>query len=147
MPQLELGDATVDERLLGKAKHRRFSDQWPHIARFLRAPDSTGWVDDKFSRWSQHAEELSPAERAAAYEEWADFYQWRLTQRAAELARDPGKRHLVEEWTDNMAYCCRRSAAWARGEDPGEWVPQSQRRPDLHAESLAIVAEMTAGTR
>ena len=40
-------------------------------------------------------------------------------------------RRLVEEWTDSMAYCCRRSAARARGEDPGEWVPQWKRRPDL----------------
>jgi hypothetical protein len=134
----------VDERLLGKAKHRWFSDQWPHIARFIRAPDSTGWVEDKFPRWSLYAEELSPAERAAAYEEWADFFQWRLAQRATELARDRDKRHLVEEWTDSMTYCCLRSAAWARGEDPGEWVSQSQRRPDLHAEKMAIVAEISA---
>ncbi|MPZ83106.1 MAG: hypothetical protein GEV28_23020 [Actinophytocola sp.] len=87
---------------------------------------------------------MSPVERAAAYEEWADFYEWCLEQRAAELAGDRVKRHLVAEWTDSMTYCCRRSAAWARGEDPGEWVPQSQRRPDLHAEHLAIVAEIIA---
>jgi hypothetical protein len=132
--------ATVDKRLLGKADHRRFSDQWPHIARFIRAADPTGWVGDNFCGWSRHAEKLNPAERAAAYEEWADFYEWRLKQRAAELAGDRCKRYLVKQWTDNMTYCCKRSAIWARGDDPGEWVPQWQRRPDLHAESLAIVA-------
>lgn len=43
-----------------------------------------------------------------------------------------------------MAYSCRRCAALTRGEDPGEWVNQSQRRPDLHAESEAIVADIIA---
>lgn len=87
---------------------------------------------------------MSPAERAAAYEEWADFYEWHLTQREQELAGDRRKRHLVEKWTDSMAYSCRRSAAWARGENPGSWVSQRERRPDLHAESQAILAELLA---
>ncbi len=139
--------ATVDRRSLGNAARKRIPDQWPRILRFLWV-DSTGVPDGNFTRWSYQAEDrLSPAERAAAYEEWADFFEWRLTQRAAELARDQGKRHLVEKWTDDMTYCCRRCAAWARGEDPGEWVTQSQRRPDLHAEGLAIVAEVIAHVR
>jgi hypothetical protein len=63
-------------------------------------------------------ERLSPAERSAGYEEWADFYEWRCEHAAAESADDRGMRRLVEEWTESMAYCCRRSAARARGEDP-----------------------------
>jgi hypothetical protein len=88
---------------------------------------------------------LGPGERVAAYEEWADFWEWRLAQREPELTSDRRKRHLVAKWTDSMIYSCRRSAAFARGEDPGEWVPQSQRRPDLHAENRAIVADIIAG--
>lgn len=74
----------------------------------------------------------------------ADFYEFRLAQRADELARDHRLRNLVAKWTDAMAYCCRRCAAFARGEDPGEWVPQWERRPDLEAASQAIVAEIIA---
>jgi hypothetical protein len=43
-----------------------------------------------------------------------------------------------------MAYSCRRSAAFARGENPGVWIPLSKRRPDLDAEKQAIVAEIIA---
>lgn len=43
-----------------------------------------------------------------------------------------------------MTYSCRRSAAFARGEFPEAWVPQSTRRPDLAAERQAIVAEIVA---
>jgi hypothetical protein len=67
-----------------------------------------------------------------------------LVQREPELGGDRRKRHVVAKWTDSMVYSCRRSAAWARGEDPGECVPQAQRRPDLYAESQAIVAEIIA---
>jgi hypothetical protein len=45
-----------------------------------------------------------------------------------------------------MAYSCWRCAAFARGEDPGVWVPMSERRPDLAAEKQAIVAEIVANT-
>lgn len=120
---------------------REMVDRWPHIKRFLRL-ESSGWVEDEFHWWSSTEKLLSPAERAAAYDEWADFYEFRLALRAAELSTDRIKRHLVEEWTDSMAYCCRRCAAVARGEDPGEWVPQHLRRPDLDTESRAIVAEI-----
>lgn len=71
---------------------------------------------------------------AAAHEEWADFFEWRLEQQADELADDPVERHLMARWTDSMAYCCRRLATFARGGDPGEAVPQHVRRPDLGAE-------------
>lgn len=50
----------------------------------------------------------------------------------------------LEEWTDEMAYGCRRCAAYARGEDPGEPVPLSVRRPDLYAAKRARVAEIIA---
>lgn len=120
------------------------SNRWPQIRRFLRV-DSTGGFDDDFQGWSSCVErKLSPDERAAAYEEWADFWEWRLAQREPELASDRRKRHLVAKWTDSMTYSCRRSAAWERGEDPGTWVPQAQRRPDLYAESQAIVSEIVA---
>lgn len=77
-------------------------NRWPHIERFLRVNDSDGLVEDGFPRWSWHAEEgLNPAEQTAAYEEWADFWEWRLEQRAAELVGDRVKRHLVETWTDS----------------------------------------------
>ena len=118
--------------------------RWPRIAQFLRVDKTTGRVDDDHLTFMSVEDELAPAERAAAYEEWAAFYEWRLEQRAAELAADRVKRHLVAEWTDNMAYCCRRSAAFARGDDPGTWLPLSARRPDLAAEQRAIVAELLA---
>jgi hypothetical protein len=120
------------------------SNRWPRIQRFLRV-DSTGGLDDDFPGWSSWVErKLSPGERAAAYEEWADFWEWRLAQREPELAGNRRKHHLVAKWTDSMAYSCRRSAARARGENPGKCVPQSERRPDLYAESQAIVAEIIA---
>lgn len=123
------------------------SNRWPHIERFLRVDTATGWVDDDHLTFSHFEDRLDPTDRAAAYEEWAAFYEWRLEQRADELAADRVKRHLVAEWTDSMAYSCRRSAAFARGECPGAWVPQSTRRPDLTAERQAIAAEVVATSR
>lgn len=118
--------------------------RWPHIERFLRV-ESPGWVESDFHWWLRAAGTLSQNERAAAHEEWADFFEWRLEQRAAELANDRTLRHLVTEWTDSMAYCSRRLAAVARGADPGEWIPQHARRPELEAERRAIVADIIAG--
>ncbi|MFL6120999.1 hypothetical protein [Actinophytocola sp.] len=119
--------------------------RWPHITPFLRL-ETAGWVADEFHQWQNVEKSLDPQERAAANEEWADFFEWRLGQRAGELARDRVKRHLVTKWTDDMAYWCRRSARLARGEDPGVWVPQRQRRPELDLEGRAIVADMGYGT-
>jgi hypothetical protein len=119
------------------------SKRWPHIKRFLRV-ESSGDVEDDFHWWWSAENTLSPAERTAANEEWADFYEWRFEQRADELAGDHHKRGLIEEWTDSMAYMCRRCAAFARGDDPGPWVPQWERRPDLAAAKRARVDEIIA---
>lgn len=105
-------------------------ERWPHIGRHLRI-NEFGSVEGDFHVWDEWVHD--PAKRAAGYEEWAAFYEWRLLQRADELAGDPLTRHLVETWTDSMAYSARRSAAFERGEDPGEPIPQEVRRPDLAA--------------
>lgn len=120
--------------------------RWSHIRMFLSVNNSDVYVEDDFQQWFfTHEPATSPCPKvAAAYDEWADYFEWRLAQRAVELADDRAKRHLVEEWTDTMAYCCRRSAVWARGDHPGEWVPQRLRRPDLEAEAHAIVNEIIA---
>jgi hypothetical protein len=122
---------------------REVSKRWPHIRRFLRVEQS-GWVEDEFYWWWRIEHMLSPAEQAAGNEEWADFYEFRLEQRAEELAGDDHQRGLVEEWTDDMAYCLRRCAAYARGENPGEPVPLSVRRPDLYAAKRARVDKIIA---
>lgn len=53
-------------------------------------------------------------ERAETWEELAAFYEWRLTQRAEEMAQSPSLRYLLVTWTDSMCYSLRRSAANAR---------------------------------
>ncbi|HEV8555751.1 MAG TPA: hypothetical protein VGR06_05055 [Actinophytocola sp.] len=122
---------------------REVSKRWPHIWRYLRV-ESSGRFDHKFHTWDLGVDRLSPAEQAAAYEEWADFWEFRLAQWRDELAGDRRKWGPLEEWTDEMAYGCRRCAAYARGEDPGEPVPLSVRRPDLYAAKRARVAEIIA---
>lgn len=107
-------------------------NRWPHIARFLHIDEQTGRIDHDYLGFVCDVDDLPPAIRAAAYEEWADFHEWHLAQRSAELADDPLRRHLVAEWTDSVAYSCRRNAAFARGEDPGPRTPQPIRRPDLY---------------
>lgn len=102
--------------------------RWPHIARFLHIDEETGRIQHDHIGFCCVEDELTPAARAAAYEEWATFHEWHFEQRATELADDPVLRHLVAEWTDSMTYSCRRSAAFARGEDPGPRIPQSARR-------------------
>lgn len=102
------------------------STRWPHIKRFLQVR-ATGEVDDDFILWLSRDGLLSSAERAAGHEEWADFFEWRLTR----LPGDRARRHVAETWTDGMAYYCRRAAARARGIDPGKWVPHHERRKDV----------------
>jgi hypothetical protein len=97
-------------------------NRWPRIRRFLNV-ESTGWISARFHVWDFWTREtLTPAEQAAAYEEWADFYAWRL-----EATEDPLERRRLERWTDDLVYVCRRCASYARGEDPGEWVPAWER--------------------
>lgn len=117
------------------------ANRWPHIRRFLHIGSRR---DHDFHHWWCIEKRLTPEERAAGNEEWADYFEWRFEQRADELANDRTRRHLAAEWTESMAYHCRRAAVWARGDDPGEWLPMSVRRPDIHAEGQAIVDEITA---
>jgi hypothetical protein len=110
--------------------------RFPRIERYLEAkPD--GCIHSRYLWWEWAKDRLTRTEQAAAYEEWADFHEWHLSHRAEELARDHLLRRLVEQWTDEMAYLLRRSACYARGEDPGEWIPSWVRRPDLAAERPA----------
>ena len=112
-------------------------EKFPRIARFLEV-ESNGWVAATFHWWDfWNRDRVRPAELAAAYEEWAEFYEWRLAERCDELATNPSLRRILERDTDDMTYCCRRAAAYARGEDPGEWVPLWERRSDLAAERRA----------
>jgi hypothetical protein len=108
------------------------AQRWPHISRYLQVAQS-GEIEDDYLSWhlANNRVNLPSVEAAAALTEWADFYEFQCARRTAELADDHHERRLVEEWTESMAYCCRRAAARARGEDPGEWVPQWKRRPDL----------------
>lgn len=105
--------------------------RFPRITHYLQVTPGGG-IHTRYLAWECGTDRLSQAEKAAAYEEWAAFYEWHLARRADELARDPGLRRLVEQWTDDMTYLFRRSAAHARGEDPGGWIPGWERRPDLH---------------
>jgi hypothetical protein len=118
--------------------------RWPHIARFLSVAES---VSVGYAMLNIGEEKMSPAERAAAYEEWADYFEYRLAQRTGELAGNHVKRHLVDVWTDSMVYLYRRGAAYARGEEPGPSIPQHVRRPDLDANARAILEEIIAGLR
>ncbi|ALG13618.1 hypothetical protein AOZ06_48215 [Kibdelosporangium phytohabitans] len=125
---------------------RELSKRWPNIRPWLRVNPETETINDEYHQWffaKSFAQPPRP-ELAAAYDEWADFYEFQLEQRADELARDEHKRGLVEDWTEEMTYTARRCAAEARGEDPGDWVPQRQRRPDLYAAKEARVANIFA---
>ncbi len=119
------------------------SRRWPHIKRWLRVEPS-GFVEDGFVWWWSIEETLSLEERAAGNEEWADFFEFRLEQRRDNLAADEHLRGLVVEWTESMTYVLRRCAAVARGEDPGPWVAQWERRPDLAAAKRARVDQIIA---
>lgn len=124
---------------------REVSTRWPLIERYLRVK-SSGQVEGDYLSWylATGRVSLPSMEMAAAYEEWADFYEFRLEQRADELAEDHHEHGLVTEWTADMAYCAQRCAAVARGADPGEPVPLSVRRPDLYEAKRARVAEIIA---
>lgn len=114
--------------------------RWPHIRRGLHV-NAAGMVDDDYIGWQRHAlNRLNPSQLAVAYEQWADYYQWRFDQRAAELATNPTLFRLAAKWTDSMVYSCLRSAVWARGDDPGAPLRQWERRPDLYPASRPAAA-------
>src|SRR5256885_12453297 len=95
------------------------TERWPRIARYLDGPP-TGWVRARLHCWDWwNRDSLSPADLAAAYEEWADFFQWRLAQRAGELATNPALRRILERDADDLVYACRRGGGNARGGEPG----------------------------
>jgi hypothetical protein len=123
-----------------EAIRAELAERWPLIGWWLRIDRSE--VDFDYFSWFCGVKHrgVQGEELAAAYEQQIAYYQWKLEQRV----RDRLARHLVEKWTDSMTYCCRRSAAIARGDDPGEWVDQHVRRPDLAVEGEAIVDEIMA---
>lgn len=125
MCAMKRSDPPVAATILGR---------WPRIQHALTIRDSGG-VDCDYCLVIGHMDrhEVHGAERARTCEELAEFYEWRLTTRAGEMAEAPRLRFLLETWTDSMCYALRRSAAYARGDDPGPAVEQSQRRPDLFA--------------
>lgn len=106
--------------------------RWPKIGQWLRVQrgevsfDDVGWMSS-VQRNAVHGEDL-----ATAYEQQAAYYEWLLKQRTTgHLADDRIGQHLCAKWTDSMTYCCRRLASLARGDDPGAWISQHVRRPDL----------------
>jgi hypothetical protein len=103
---------------------QELADRWPRIALFLRV-DPGGWISPSLHWFESCKRGWEPAEQAAAWEEFADFYRWRLARQPRELAGN------LQEWTDDMVYLCLRCAAEARGEDPGEWLPSWVRRPGV----------------
>nr|WP_042195587.1 hypothetical protein [Kibdelosporangium sp. MJ126-NF4]CEL22103.1 hypothetical protein [Kibdelosporangium sp. MJ126-NF4]CTQ92884.1 hypothetical protein [Kibdelosporangium sp. MJ126-NF4] len=140
----------MDTSLESTMTAREMSKRWPNIRPFLRVNPTTNSIEDEYQQWyfTKGRAPLPSMELASAFEEWADFYEFQLRQRADELAGDDHKRARVVEWTEEMTYSLRRCAAEARGEDPGKWLPQRERRPDLHAakeaRTAAIIAEIDA---
>jgi hypothetical protein len=112
------------------------AERFPRIERYLEIRRD-GWIAARDHSWEWNKDALSPAELAADYEQWAEFYEWHLAHRAEKLAGDRLLLRAVEQWTDDMAWLSRRCAAYARGEDPGPWIPSWERRPDLDAERRA----------
>jgi hypothetical protein len=110
-------------------------ERWSRIEYALTVARS-GYVDCDYVAISGRLDHrgVEGAERAETWEELAAFYEWRLTQRADEMADSWSLRYLLVTWTDSMCYSLRRSAAYARGDDPGPVIPQSQRIPEVYAE-------------
>lgn len=108
--------------------HAELAERWPLIGWWLDVTCS-GWVNGKDGPWSEGAKSrgLTVDEVAAGYEQWAQFYEWRRDRRTAERGWDS----ITERWTDSYCYVLRRLAARARGEDPGPWIEQWERRPDI----------------
>lgn len=114
--------------------------RWPHIAPYLLIDRATGEIEDYYFHWhfANEAVEYPNEEAAAALEEWADYNAWRLEKRLPALANDRSGRCFSERLADEIIYSHKREAAVARGEDPGERIPQHVRRPELYAELKEI---------
>lgn len=117
------------------------AQRWPAIGRWLRVHrgevcfDYIGWTFS-VDRHGVRGEEL-----ATALEQQIAYYEWLLEQRVSgHLAGHRLGQYVCTKWTDSMTYCCRRMACFARGENPGAWVDQHERRPDLAAEGDALAA-------
>lgn len=108
--------------------HAELAERWPLIGWWLTV-DRIGWVDGNDLAWSDGAKGrgLTEDELAAGYEQWVQFYEWHLAQRTDEDGWD----YVRSVWTDSYAYILRRQATKARGEDPGPWIDQWTRSPDL----------------
>src|SRR5689334_21257054 len=80
-------------RVIGPARRRgwnmrvgqELAERWPRIALFLRV-DSGGWISASLHWFDSCRRGWEPADQAAAWEEFADFYRWRLARQPRELA-------------------------------------------------------------
>jgi hypothetical protein len=123
-PAVSARELTHQQRQDLHAKLRR---RWPLIARWVEV-DPSGWVASGYMWWcAAKRDGLDGAELATCLEQWAHFYEWRRDGETAEHGWD----YTREVWTDGICYVLRRSAAEARGQDPGPWVEQWERRPDI----------------
>lgn len=118
---------------------------WPEIGGWLRV--ERGEVSFDYLHWTFSVEHrgVHGEDLATAYQQQIAYYEWLLERRlTGHLAGDRHGQYLCAKWTDSMTYCCRRLAAMARGDDPGEWIDQHVRRPDLAAKGGAIAAQRDA---
>lgn len=84
--------------------------RWPLIARFLRV-DPCGQIGHDWARWVAADGWLCPAERAEAYAEWADYFEFRLG------TFDEPDAALHKQWAAEMVSACRSAAVCLRGAD------------------------------
>lgn len=105
--------------------------QWPRIGLYLEVQES-GWIKDRLLMWLHHEVKMSPEDRVAGYDEWADYFEWQLTLRTEELAADPAKRRFVEHGNAEMVARCRQAAARAREAAAAQCQPFRDARPRLH---------------
>lgn len=122
-------------RFHSTSTQEELAEQWPRI-HFALTVCPSGYVDADYFliRSRLDHRDVRGAERAETWEELAAFYEWRLTRRADDMANDPSLRYLLMTWTDSMSCSLRRSAAYARGDDPGPVIPQSRRIPEVYAD-------------
>ena len=71
----------------------------------------------RFVQWTCTISDLTGAQKARDYEKFA-----------AEFDAMPAWREPIDGWSADMAWLCRRCAMIHRGEDPGPWIPEWERR-------------------